>query len=464
MSGVGTQLPIIADGPTPEATDLEAAQTRQTTTPPSFQGALQSNILEGGSSALARAGERGQASDASWLEHVLADPMEGLAGAIRPDQDAKLPAQEINRRYAPEGESITDQPMSPKLGEILGHQMAQKAIRDSILARADNTYSLPARFGTGALAFLMDPLQAASVFVPGVGEEAILARLGYATGKEAATVGSAAAPGLLTRLGVRAASGFSGGVAAQAPLSAIRLSLANQVDDYNLRQASLDLMFAGGLNAFQHAGLMGGLRELGVLKPDEMMRALDMPPGARYDAMKTGISQLMEERPVEVGPIADQAMAEHGGTGAEPPNPAQLAAEQRARESQGYAQGMAQPDFNQAVREVYGPEGQEGAAQEGATAREPEPTPTGEEPPGERPVPAEGAGEGEAKTAEAKPKTPEEAQLQDLEDAWARRVGPDETAQTRDPELAQSRAALDQAQQERQGFDQAAQCLKDAGI
>src|SRR6202012_6017470 len=93
--------------------------------------------------------------------------------------------------------------------------------RDGVLQRYAQTSNIVTRFGTGAAAFMLDPLNLATSFVPGVWEDAIAARFGYATAR--------AAP-LGVRVAARVGAGATGGIAAQAPLSALRYGLSQEED------------------------------------------------------------------------------------------------------------------------------------------------------------------------------------------------------------------------------------------
>ena len=92
-------------------------------------------------SYLAGAAERGTQPDASTFDRALSQGMSdeamgygesGLAatmGAPPPEPQSSPPillsADEINKKYAPEGTTITDKPMSEGLGEIIGRQKAE---------------------------------------------------------------------------------------------------------------------------------------------------------------------------------------------------------------------------------------------------------------------------------------------------------------------------------------------------
>lgn len=179
-----------------------------------------------------------------------------------------LSADEINTKYAPTGPDgqpvkITDAPMAEGVAKLVGQAKAREIQRQGVIARYENAHSWPVNFATGTAGFLMDPLNLATAFVPGFGEEATAAALGR---------------GLLARTAGRIVAGATGGAIAQVPLAVVSgMTAADEHSDYGLRDALRDTLFSASANALFHAGIGGGLRELGIFKPDEIMRQAKAP-------------------------------------------------------------------------------------------------------------------------------------------------------------------------------------------
>lgn len=300
----------------PYETPIEAAAPNYAKIAPSFGESFGAMFQEGSPITFAqRAVERGAYEGSSGFDQALGDIGAGQAGDAPPPRikTPMMSAADANKTYAPDGTTITDRPIEEGLAQVLGKQKAQQVERQGILSRyAENTGPI-ARFATGTAAFLMDPLNVATTFVPGIGEEAILAKLGYA--------GAHAAP-LVARASARAAAGFTAGAAGQFPLSALKYGVSQEEGgDYDLRQAALDMATGGALNAAVHAGVAGPLGDLfkawrgrgaagaaveegaRALPPDPILEA---PPQTRYAAMGTAVSQIAEGRMVDTVPIFDE--------------------------------------------------------------------------------------------------------------------------------------------------------------
>ncbi len=409
----------------PFETPIEGAAPGYEQIAPSFGESFGALYQQGSALGQLRAGqERGEQLGSSPLDTFLSDLrsgpgpiVTGLLRAVSGDasvgkqQSPALTAAEANAKYAPEGTTITDKPISEGLAAVLGAQKRQDIEREGILERYAANTPGPIRFATGTAAFLLDPLNLATAFVPGVGEESVLARLGYAGAREAP---------LEARLLARGVSGFTGGVASQAPLTALEYGLsAEDGGNYGLRQAFLDMAFSGGLNAAFHGG-MGALGDI-VREHPEMAAPL-----ARYRATNAAVSQMLDGREVDAAPVFDAGA-----------NPADLAAEQAQTYRNGFAAGVPQPEFDRANAEVYGAkEAEEGAAEIAAKPK------------------------AQTETSET------ESMTADLEQRWEQmqaqspsQLLPEEAAQ-----LEQTHQAVVAAEQRSSGLEQAASCLREAGV
>lgn len=254
-----------------------------------------------------------------------------------------MSADEANKQYAPMGDdgkpiSITDQPIPEGVAKLVGQEKTDQINRESVIARFQNAHSWPVNFAAGTAAFMLDPVNAATAFVPGVGEETILANLGR-VGFE----------GFAARTVARLGAGAVSGAAQQAPLSIARYAFGTQeASDYSLRDAFRDMLYGAAGNAILHAGF-GGVGDflkarrnanLGsrVLRGDTDIVPPAGPPGAPpggsagplfADATKVGtvdpltnaaaaraaVGQMVEGKPVDV-----MAVVQPDGTAStEPP-------------------------------------------------------------------------------------------------------------------------------------------------
>lgn len=418
---------IVADQPTPENTTAGAASL-YAQEQPSLGEALTSQVADNPAFALSRATARGQFGDASLFDKSL---HAALTLGNQPPKDAgpMLAPKDANAQFAPEGTTITDQPMSEGLARVIGRQKQDEMDREATWQRFSDAHAWPTTFAAGTVAFLADPLNAASMFIPGLGEEAILGGLGRA--------GIDAASSVAGRLAVRGAAGAASAVAAQAPLVGMRYALGTEeASDYDLRAAFKDLSFAAALGAAGHAGF-GALRETGILRPDELMTqhvppaptpavdvasVMDADASTTHAAMTTSMSQLVSGRPVDVTDVfpSDAAITDV----------AAIADHQQQIERAGYAPGIPQPEFDATTERLY-PQ---------TAAEEPEQT---------------------APLAQSIAVSPHDEQIATLEQSLTANpyVTDDDRAQ-----IAQVNVSVEQAAFQEHAYAQAAQCLGEAGL
>jgi hypothetical protein len=215
---------------------------------------------------------------------------------------------EETKQYSADGKTaLSDKPIPQGLAEVLGREQRERIEADSAIRRFEaNTSWLP-RTLTGMVADATDPLKLSTLFVPGLGEEAVAARLGLGA----------------TFLGRTAARGISGvtfGAAAQAPISAVQLALD---PDYHMRDFLYDTAVQAPFNAALAVIGAGALREsyryLTGLPPlnyasAEARPVLSAGPQAQHDALGGAVSQIVEGKPIDVTgffyrpPVADTAI------------------------------------------------------------------------------------------------------------------------------------------------------------
>ena len=448
----------------PYETPIEGANEAYANIPSStgtqFMAALrQSSVPQ----AAASVAEQGQFAGASTFSKALYTSLATdeagnyLGGAPEAGsvQTPMLAPKEYNERYAPIGPdgnqvSIGSEPMPEGVAKLVGKAKSDEIEREGILRRASASNSWLANFGVESAAFLADPLNAASVFIPGFGEESTVARLGG---------------GFAARIGGRVVGGATGGVLSQAPLTAAKYGLGQQeASDYDARAAMNDLFMAGATNAIFHAGLgtaadayrsWRGIAPAAPISADAQATIL-APAPAKYGAMKSAVAQIADGRPVDVRPFFPQAETAIGlvprgefkpqieGLPQAAPRPEELApqspflrdyAEQQQQlYRSGYAPGMTAEQLGVFDRDMFEPK--EAETEAGQAPKPTTPKATG---------------------PDGKPMSPEESELADLEAKHAAAGGSftaEEQAILQGTEQNMQRATGREA-----GFQQAAACI-----
>lgn len=218
----------------------------------------------------------------------------------------KMDAEQINKSYGPIGfdgkqVKLTNEPVPDVVGQMLGKQKQDELNAQDTWNRFSSHNNAVTNFGAGIVGFMMDPTNAATLFIPPVGEEAILggiARAGLATDNVAA------------RTGARLIAGGATGTAAQAPLTGIKYAASSPEGyDYSARDALNDMLYSAAGNAIVHGGFLGGAREAGILKPDELIknaREGKVPP---TEPPSSGASQMTTQHVYSEGeklpPVVD---------------------------------------------------------------------------------------------------------------------------------------------------------------
>lgn len=343
-------------------------------TSPSFSTEVKNQVAEGPLAFLSRAAEQ-----------------LGTAGHAILSREPNVPVEELNKRYSPEGESWFSQPMPDSVASMVARQKTDTLNRQASLERYTNSHALPMRLAAGAAGFALDPLNLASSFVPGIGEEAILGGL--------AKVG---VTGFIGRTAARLGAGATAGAAAQVPISGIKMLASGPAEDYDLRQAMNDVFFGAAFNSVIHAGL-------GTIGEGIALAAKTATTKAA--AMRAGVSQVLDGRPIDVAPVLDQEVpevpraAEPAGepnepqlaardflktlgytfdestgkmTGFEPPSISDIARDQQSLYEGGFSPNMPAADVARAVSEVYEPKEEVPAAKPAEIAEPTGETPTGE--------------------------------------------------------------------------------------
>jgi hypothetical protein len=192
---------IVSDGDIVQ-TPIEAAnEAYSLRTDPGTSAFFRSTLQEGPSAFLGRAAERGTVAGSSSFDQGMAGVVAQSGAADQPllftpapIQSPEIPPEQYNDLYAPRDRNgkivpIGDQPMPEALAQIIGQQKTEAMTRESVLARYSAattpveeitdgrliirhpaTHGWLSTFAIGAAASMLDPLNAGSLFSPGLGE------------------------------------------------------------------------------------------------------------------------------------------------------------------------------------------------------------------------------------------------------------------------------------------------------
>jgi hypothetical protein len=251
-------------------------------------------------------------------------------------QASMIDPDEANKRYAPTDQDgkqmpLFDKPVPDSVAQSIGRAKANEIEREGILSRYGNAHSTLTGFGVGAVGFMLDPIQAGSMLLPGIGEEAIMAKLGTDAISTAVARGTAGA--------------VTGG-GAMVPVAALKYGIGQtEASDYDLRSAFSDVAGGAMFGAVMHAAVMPGLKyawtegrlrlaEQGILPPsaesipvtpDDLRSAvqagqdrswlqhlnsvygaedvLNADATTTRAALQSALSQVIDGRPVDISPI-----------------------------------------------------------------------------------------------------------------------------------------------------------------
>jgi len=258
---------LTVDNPPPEETESSANQA-YATLPPTLGERLGA---EAGSTT-------GQV--AGFLGRTFAPRPESYAHLRGPQGSGQVPPEVIansrmldpdaaNKAYAPEDNDgkplkLFTAPVHEDDAMSIGRAKAKEIEREGILARYGNAHSTLTGLGVGAVGFMLDPIQAATAVLPGIGEEAIIAKLGT---------------DFLSKTVARGVAGGISAGAAMAPIAALKYGIGRtEASDYDLRAAFGEVAGGALFGAVMHAGVFPAvkyawgegvtrLNEQGILSP-----------------------------------------------------------------------------------------------------------------------------------------------------------------------------------------------------
>lgn len=225
----------------------------------------------------------GEVLSAQFSQSFAENPASRLFRFVQRNLEANpitMSPDEANQEYGVPGRLTFDEPVSRTTARDLNEHHTNSAIREDVIARRQGgvTTGGVARFGAGLAASILDPINIASAFIPGVRE----ARIAAALGSSAAGAGGRAA--------VRALSGASSGFLGAAAVEPLNYFLSQKdKDDYDMGDVLTNLAFGTILGGGLHTAI-GAVRDRRGLPP--------WSPEMHEAGFRQAVSALAEGRPV----------------------------------------------------------------------------------------------------------------------------------------------------------------------
>jgi hypothetical protein len=292
----------------------EAAAITRAQTPPSTSEAFSGMLANNPTAYLQRRAERSQFDPSDWFFDMLnanatayGAPADQLAQRVQSDT---MQPEKYNELYAPRDDAgkvipIGDTPMPEKLAMTVGDQMRTKRAADNAVQRFEGANSWPTNLAVNMAADMVDPINASAMLLPGLGEEAVAARLGF-TGAN-----------LASRTAVRAISGATFGAAQEVPVAGLKMALApGENTDYGFTDALKDTLLSGASMAAFTTGLgtagdalkwVLGKETAWHLAPPEVKNVLpEAAPVMTADAttqnaaQRAALAQVIDGKPIDV--------------------------------------------------------------------------------------------------------------------------------------------------------------------
>jgi hypothetical protein len=227
----------------------------------------------------------GEVQRAQWVQTFAENPASRLVRWIDRNTEPypiTMSPEEATAEYGVPGRLSFTEPVSRTTARDLNEFHVNSAIREDVIARRQGGFATGgvARFAVSLTAAIIDPLNIASAFIPGVREARVAALLG----ETAAGVGG--------RLLVRGIAGGSAGLAGAAALEPLNYWLSQQdKDDYTMGDVLTNLAFGTILGAGLHSGI-GIVRDRRGVLPA-------WSPEMHEASLRHATAAIAEGRPVE---------------------------------------------------------------------------------------------------------------------------------------------------------------------
>lgn len=199
-----------------------------------------------------------------------------LNGVAPVDPGPVMTPEELDQEFGWTGAKY-DYGMPRRSAELIAEQKRQETLRDDILGRAPNNWSSKsAQFGAALLHEAIDPLGAATMFIPIVGEARLAGWLARQT--------------IAQRAATRVGAGFVEGVAGGAPLALLEYGASQRLQlDYDMSDVLIETAFGGVLG--------GGFHSIGGAMGD-MVRSFRSD--TRREALRSAVAQAASGRNIDV--------------------------------------------------------------------------------------------------------------------------------------------------------------------
>jgi hypothetical protein len=206
--------------------------------------------------------------------------------------------EELNEKYALKGENRFTKWTSDESAEEMVQALHKREKTQEKLALFDKSHNWLVRNAVGFIGGMLDPVEAAAMMVPGVGEERLAFKMieaGY--GIEKSVVAG------------KLVAGSTGAMAGTAALEPLRFGMsADELRDWSMKDALTNVFYAAPLGAMMHAGLSPaigyGVSHLNGSKPSAYFHDQyypEYPKGLGFDDFTRADMQASVIRGVEAG-------------------------------------------------------------------------------------------------------------------------------------------------------------------
>lgn len=225
-------------------------------------------------------------------EGGMQDPMTGVGQNIVPPEETTAP-ETLQQQYGIPGKLTFDRALPEDVAESIYNAKRSEIMRADAWQRKPTGLAAGAtRYGAQFVADLLDPVNLAATMIPIAPE---------------IDLGVTAASPLLERIGQRAVQGAVGGAAGMAPLAGLKYVMGRQEQaDYDGYNVLADIATGAGIGTVLHVG-GGALGDwlTGRVRNSAYGAAIEQSPEARMAALRTALSQMADDQPVEVRPVFD---------------------------------------------------------------------------------------------------------------------------------------------------------------
>lgn len=214
-----------------------------------------------------------------------------------------IPKAAANEQYGIPGRLSFPNDVPESVAQEMNTAKHAEVVREDAAQRRPGGFAAGATgFAAGTAAMLLDPVDAASLFIPVLPE-----------GRIAEGIAQAGLEGLAGRTVARVAAGASSGAIQMGALAVPRYALSQQEQaDYGASDALWDTLYGAVLGGAGH-GLIGlGREALGgaddvtrAFEKTRLGRVMAADPAARMGVMKATMASVVEDRPVDVEPLGD---------------------------------------------------------------------------------------------------------------------------------------------------------------